>query len=380
MGTSHRVEAVDDKGDGSSKHLTDFEVNSNEIKSLSRHGSSASSSSSDSHDHVDILGNNDNKPLEKSEQPELKSPTAIRVSFASSNDKSPDNQMAAEQVPAGGYVPNRIPSSIFSSKPATPMDWSTASNESLFSIHVGNGSFSKDQFFMLYKSGELTKLDEQIIAQGNLLPSLKELDDMAARNENVEKGSGATEMSKNTTTVVETSEVAADHSHQKMPPAEEVHNPVSNTPTVDLGAIAGNHSQEKKFPVEVQNSPTSSISRLSNESNNSTLSFAFPVLAGNDAGRISCASGDQNNKGLQTQSVNQQQQEQKEQKQSTEELQPQSPVTPQNASNRSWFSWRLSASRQSALDLSSSRSPNSLPPSLSNSSPHTQLSSYYACP
>lgn len=47
-------------------------------------------------------------------------------------------------VPAG-YDPKRIPSSIFSSKSAAAADWSAASNESLFSIHVGNGSFSKEE-------------------------------------------------------------------------------------------------------------------------------------------------------------------------------------------------------------------------------------------
>ncbi|RWW01597.1 hypothetical protein BHE74_00045459 [Ensete ventricosum] len=41
--------------------------------------------------------------------------------------------------------PNRIPSSVFArSKSTTPMEWSVASNESLFSIHVGNSSFSKE--------------------------------------------------------------------------------------------------------------------------------------------------------------------------------------------------------------------------------------------
>ncbi|URE23427.1 hypothetical protein MUK42_26295 [Musa troglodytarum] len=41
--------------------------------------------------------------------------------------------------------PNRIPSSVFArSKSNTPMEWSVASNESLFSIHVGNSSFSKE--------------------------------------------------------------------------------------------------------------------------------------------------------------------------------------------------------------------------------------------
>ncbi|XP_022752246.1 ras guanine nucleotide exchange factor V-like [Durio zibethinus] len=324
--TGDRVEAVDDKGgDGSRKQLTDFEVNNNEVKPLSRHGTLAFSSSSDS-----------------SQDPELKSPAHFRVSFAGSTELFPENHMPSGQV-AGGYVPNRIPSSVFSSKPATPMDWSTASNESLFSIHIGNGSFSRDQFFMLHKSGELTKLDEQIIAQGHLLPSLKELEDMARRNENIDKDSEATEMSKNTTAkVVETSEVAEDRSNQKMPLAEEVHNPISNTPTVDLGSVAGNNSQEKKFPAEVHNSPTNSISGHSDGCKNGTLSFAFPVLTGtSDAGTFSHVNGDQNNKGLQAQSVKQQKQQQEEeqdQKQSTEELQPQIPVTPQNAYRRSWFS------------------------------------------
>ncbi|XWS44401.1 hypothetical protein CRYUN_Cryun15aG0042000 [Craigia yunnanensis] len=315
--SSRRFVAVDDKeGDGSSKHLTDFEVNDNEVKPLSRYGSSASSSSSNSsRDLVNVLGNdgNDNRPLEKSEQPELKSPAPFRVSSVSSNKLSPENHMPAGQVP-GGYLPNRIPSSVFSGKPATPMDWSTASNESLFSIHVGNGSFSKDQLFMLYKSGELTELDEQIIAQGDLLPPLKELQDMATRNENIDKDSG-------------------DHNHQKMPPAEEVHNPISNTPTVELSAVPGNYTQEKNSPAKVHNSPTKSISGRSDGSNNSTHSFAFPLLTGtSDAGRFSPVNGDQNNKGLQIRSV-------KQQEQSTRELQPQTPVTHQNACIRSWFSW-----------------------------------------
>lgn len=37
-----------------------------------------------------------------------------------------------------GYDPNRIPSSIFYAKPPTPMGCRVASNESLFSKHIGN--------------------------------------------------------------------------------------------------------------------------------------------------------------------------------------------------------------------------------------------------
>ncbi|KAJ6910242.1 hypothetical protein NC652_021047 [Populus alba x Populus x berolinensis] len=50
----------------------------------------------------------------------------------------------------GGYDPFRIPSSIFErNKGPAPMDWSAASNESLFSIHVGNNSFSRDHVLLL---------------------------------------------------------------------------------------------------------------------------------------------------------------------------------------------------------------------------------------
>ncbi|GAB2279916.1 hypothetical protein Dimus_014551 [Dionaea muscipula] len=45
--------------------------------------------------------------------------------------------------PHAGYDRNRIPSSVFSNKPTTPLEWSIASSESLFSIiAAGNNSFS----------------------------------------------------------------------------------------------------------------------------------------------------------------------------------------------------------------------------------------------
>jgi hypothetical protein len=50
---------------------------------------------------------------------------------------------------SGGYDPDRIPSSVFAiSKSTTPMEWSVASNESLFSIHIGNNSFSKESIML----------------------------------------------------------------------------------------------------------------------------------------------------------------------------------------------------------------------------------------
>ena len=52
--------------------------------------------------------------------------------------------------------PNRIPSSIFTrTKSTSPMEWSVASNESLFSIHMGNSSFSRDPMLFMGRSGEM---------------------------------------------------------------------------------------------------------------------------------------------------------------------------------------------------------------------------------
>nr|GMC99339.1 circumsporozoite protein-like [Ipomoea batatas] len=51
-----------------------------------------------------------------------------------------------------GYDPNRIPLSVFGSRSSAPMEWSVASTESLFSIHVGNNSFSRDRAMSLSRS------------------------------------------------------------------------------------------------------------------------------------------------------------------------------------------------------------------------------------
>lgn len=55
----------------------------------------------------------------------------------------------------GGFDPNRIPASVFGN-PTTVADWSLASNESLFSIQIGRGSFSRDQSVILDYSEEFS--------------------------------------------------------------------------------------------------------------------------------------------------------------------------------------------------------------------------------
>ncbi|KAE8695052.1 Detected protein of unknown function [Hibiscus syriacus] len=51
-------------------------------------------------------------------------------------------------------IPNRIPAHVFAPTSTTSQaEWSTASNESLFSIHLGNMSFNESS--LMYTPGEL---------------------------------------------------------------------------------------------------------------------------------------------------------------------------------------------------------------------------------
>lgn len=59
-----------------------------------------------------------------------------------------------DQETKPGYEPDRIPPSVFATTMTPKQEWSIQSNESLFSIHMGDQSFSK-----MYKSGELTNFD-----------------------------------------------------------------------------------------------------------------------------------------------------------------------------------------------------------------------------
>ena len=91
--------------------------------------------------------------------------------------ESGGNAMSPTQSPplqtmdrVGGYEsydPSRIPSAVFQrSRSSTPLEWSIASNESLFSIHGGDDSFSGDNLSMLSdlgKSDEMTKSDELLV-------------------------------------------------------------------------------------------------------------------------------------------------------------------------------------------------------------------------
>lgn len=189
-----------------------------------------------------------------------------------------------------GYDPNRIPTSIFAPKPANPMEWSVASNESLFSIHMGNNSFSKDNAILMGKSQELGKADDFIYLTStqkpvteakpdefnNSLSPLLTVIEVAAENHRKSdmKESGVKEVGVKVVAdekpKVVMKETAKDHSKEIMSPAEGVR--ISNN--------GSNVSDGKETPHADGARNSSSTARLSDESGASSSSFAFPVFTG----------------------------------------------------------------------------------------------------
>ncbi|KAG6716570.1 hypothetical protein I3842_04G055900, partial [Carya illinoinensis] len=189
---------------------------------------------------------------------EMQGPTSAAADHASdtpllSNQNVLSTQFAQTQLmgtPAG-YDPNRIPSSIFSNIPTTPMDWSTASNESLFSIQIENSSFSRDNFIMLNKSGELPRLDELITIPPIVPRALESGEDKSDQSaDHSGRNSEVTEASSQTSTVAWWTSPEYDD---------------------DMGKVLS-------LAMQMRNS--NAMSYRSDESNHSAHSFNFPLLTG----------------------------------------------------------------------------------------------------
>ncbi|KAL4185112.1 hypothetical protein AMTRI_Chr10g4390 [Amborella trichopoda] len=127
----------------------------------------------------------------------------------------------------------RIPSSVFAQ---TPMEWSVASNESLFSFHVGNSSILRDHVFLL-ESRELTNFSNSPPLGSRPIPFVV--------------GSDAREV-------------------------EDEHDLGTEVSTDDKDDAQILLEVRKPAPASVPHS--SSISHHSNDSGTSIRSFAFPML------------------------------------------------------------------------------------------------------
>ncbi|XP_050379974.1 uncharacterized protein LOC126797379 [Argentina anserina] len=181
----------------------------------------------------------------------------------SSESSSQSLQIPLASGRPSGYDPNRLPPAIFAAKPSSAMDWSEASNESLFSIHVGNSSFSKDQFLvMLNKSGDLGRIDEiHLNAPTPLSPVTETLE---------------------TKPSLQTLEI---DSHSVETESVETRSEISEDENFDINIVTGNVEKDEetrdtvRLPTLEENKGRT-ISHRSSESNHSNQSFQFPVLVG----------------------------------------------------------------------------------------------------
>ncbi|KAF9591546.1 hypothetical protein IFM89_004600 [Coptis chinensis] len=179
-------------------------------------------------------------------RPRTPSGVSVRTSACSSPSNS-TKQSPKVQVMERTEEPDpyRIPATVFTrTKSTAPVEWSVASNESLFSIHMGNNSFSRDQIFLLSKSEEL------------------------GRTEDMFKFPNDANNFSNPATAVANSD--------KKTPSMEVAEVAAETMKEVIRENAEDRNKSKPFPEGIRRS--TSISHHSEGSGASTMSFAFPIL------------------------------------------------------------------------------------------------------
>ncbi|XP_022737334.1 putative protein TPRXL [Durio zibethinus] len=166
---------------------------------------------------------------------------------------TPTPPTQATERPAGGSPSeSRIPSHVFARTTTTgPTEWSVASNESLFSIHMENTSLSRDRLSWISKSGEFGCNSDSAISSplvdipSNLTPTRKSTESAKkSGNLNDDGRYGVSE-----------SAVAAETMREVLREKESQH--------IDNVAKESPH-----------------FSSMSQHSDGSVKSFAFPILTG----------------------------------------------------------------------------------------------------
>ncbi|KAL9323527.1 hypothetical protein ACSQ67_008384 [Phaseolus vulgaris] len=162
-----------------------------------------------------------------------------------------------------GYDPNRIPSSIFN-KPTSPMEWSVASNESLFSIHIGNNSFSRDAFAFNNRSGELPRTSD--------IATLPTVEEGTCKGNNVDME----RHSLSSVSPSETSDSVREQDHEKKSNATAAGSVVDPKITKTSEEVATDEAVLDKTPDDHSKEANGVYHTM--ESNLSTRSFQFPIL------------------------------------------------------------------------------------------------------
>lgn len=270
------------KGGSGRKLKVHFDLPEDEDYQKHSSTSSISSQDSDDTDNKDNIENFDSKYSSSG----YGSPVWSFQSGSTTTTQSPSLQFMT------GYDPNRIPSSVFSTRPTSPRDWSVASNESLFSLHLGNNSFSRDHAF-IFNNNNITKSGELSMSKTTTLPTVQEVnsnddvekivelerdslssdssedevEDFDVENEH-EKTSNETSLEKQRVFVVK------DDDHGKNETS------AIDVETTKLDKIHGDDYSHSKPTVVFREEPKNYITSVSNrsvESDMSNHSFQFPM-------------------------------------------------------------------------------------------------------
>lgn len=183
---------------------------------------------------------------------------------------SPPIQLMSSN-PNSVYDPNRIPSSAFGPKPVSPMEWSVQSNESLFSLHFGNNSFSREQFLAFRKSGDLSRTSDL----NGTSPTLAtvQVQEVNRSNDNNEVDNERPSLSS------DSSHDSTDTSDKATNISSKIDNTrTSNVEEITLDKTHDNRSKDAEVSNEEPKNHANNVSYRSVESDISNRSFQFPML------------------------------------------------------------------------------------------------------
>jgi hypothetical protein len=202
--------------------------------------------------------------------------------------QSPSPQLMSPNPNYSGYDPNRIPSSAFAPRPTSPMDWSVQSNESLFSLHLGNYSFSRDQFFAYKYSGELPKTND-IAGMSTTLPRVQEVkhsnDDNIVEMERHSVSSDSSldstdTLDKTKNLTLENDRIKTSNENVDLVLKDDDHDKTETSINVEkttLDKTQDDHSKATAVPHEEPTNYATTVSYRSVESDMSNHSFQFPM-------------------------------------------------------------------------------------------------------
>ncbi|KAG2313285.1 hypothetical protein Bca4012_027858 [Brassica carinata] len=185
------------------------------------------------------------------------------------DDQSPPTQIMERSTNnATSTPPYRIPPHVFESTTSTaPAEWSTLSNESLFSIQMGNNSFTEIDYF---KSGELNFTQPP----SPRTPTLPSPLPSPPQNTN-QKGGGVVEEGK---TPVNIGKKAPETEKAYRASKDEEQKALASIRDVIMANEAANRDNNKTNKLD------RSVSRRSEDF--SVKSFAFPVFGNADKGGL----------------------------------------------------------------------------------------------